>query len=158
MTDLSNDVAFMARAIKLAMRGWYTTRPNPRVGCVIVKDNAIVGEGYHARAGEPHAEINALAAAGRNARGGCAYVTLEPCSHVGKTPPCANALIEAGVKRAVVAMQDPNPLVSGQGIERMRQAGIEVAVNVLEDEAARLNPGFIKRMQTGMPYVRVKLA
>ena len=148
----------MARAIQLAKQGWYTTRPNPRVGCVIVKNGSVIGEGYHARAGEPHAEMHALAEAGERAQQATAYVTLEPCSHTGRTPPCANALIEADIKRVVVAMQDPNPRVAGQGIERLRQAGVEVTLDVLRSEASQLNPGFIKRMRSGLPYVRVKMA
>lgn len=152
------DSRMMARALQLAYKGLYTTEPNPRVGCVLVRDGEIVGEGWHARAGEGHAEVNALAQAGAQARGATAYVTLEPCSHTGKTPPCADALIEAGVARVVAAMQDPNPLVAGKGLARLRQAGLEVECGLQEAEARALNPGFIKRMQTGMPYVRVKLA
>ncbi len=153
-----DDHQFMARAIRLAKRGLYTTNPNPRVGCVLVKDDLVVGEGFHQRAGEPHAERNALAAAGDKAAGATAYVTLEPCCHHGKTPPCSNALIEAGVSRVVVAMQDPNPLVAGKGIQQLRAAGIEVEVGVLETESKTLNPGFIKRQLNGLPYVRCKLA
>lgn len=152
------DRAMMARALQLAHRGLYTTEPNPRVGCVLVRNGEIVGEGWHARAGEGHAEVNALALAGERARGATAYVTLEPCSHTGKTPPCADALLEAGVARVVAAMQDPNPLVSGRGLTRLREAGVDVQCGVLEAEARALNPGFIKRMQTGLPLVRVKLA
>jgi diaminohydroxyphosphoribosylaminopyrimidine deaminase/5-amino-6-(5-phosphoribosylamino)uracil reductase len=147
----------MLKAIALAERGLYTTMPNPRVGCVLVRDGQIIGEGYHQCAGEAHAEVNAITAAG-NALGATAYVTLEPCSHTGKTPPCCDALIEAKVAKVVVAMADPNPLVSGRGIDRLRQAGIEVEVGLLESEARQLNPGFIKRMQTDRPWVRVKLA
>ena len=152
------DSRMMARALQLAYKGLYTTEPNPRVGCVLVLEGEVVGEGWHVRAGEGHAEVNALAQAGSRARGATAYVTLEPCSHIGKTPPCAEALIEAGVARVVAAMQDPNPLVSGQGLARLREAGIEVECGLLEVEARALNPGFIKRMQTGMPFVRIKLA
>lgn len=152
------DSRMMARALQLAYKGLYTTEPNPRVGCVLVLEGEVVGEGWHVRAGEGHAEVNALARAGSRARGATAYVTLEPCSHIGKTPPCAEALIEAGVARVVAAMQDPNPLVSGQGLARLREAGIEVECGLLEVEARALNPGFIKRMQTGMPFVRIKLA
>lgn len=152
------DSRMMARALQLAYKGLYTTEPNPRVGCVLVRDGEIVGEGWHARAGEGHAEVNALAQAGERARGATAYVTLEPCSHTGKTPPCADALINAGVVRVVAAMQDPNPLVAGQGLARLQQAGIQVECGLQEDQARALNPGFIKRMQTGMPYVRIKLA
>ncbi|MEJ2321238.1 MAG: bifunctional diaminohydroxyphosphoribosylaminopyrimidine deaminase/5-amino-6-(5-phosphoribosylamino)uracil reductase RibD [Gammaproteobacteria bacterium] len=150
--------AWMARAIRLARRGLYTTDPNPRVGCVLVKDGRLVAEGWHRKAGEPHAERMALASAGADARGATAYVTLEPCCHHGRTPPCSDALIEAGVARVVVAMQDPNPLVAGQGVAQLREAGIEVIDGVLEAGAAALNPGFIKRMSQGMPYVRCKLA
>ena len=138
------DQHFMARALELARKGLYSTHPNPRVGCVIVRDGQIVGEGWHARAGEPHAEVHALRQAGDKARGATAYVTLEPCSHHGRTPPCADALVAAGVSRVVAAMQDPNPEVSGRG--------------VLEAEARSLNAGFIKRMEQGLPFVRVKLA
>jgi diaminohydroxyphosphoribosylaminopyrimidine deaminase/5-amino-6-(5-phosphoribosylamino)uracil reductase len=152
------DHLFMARALKLARKGLYSTHPNPRVGCVIVQDGRIVGEGWHARAGEPHAEVHALRQAGDKARGATAYVTLEPCSHHGRTPPCADALVAAGVSRVVAAMQDPNPQVAGSGLLRLAKAGIEVASGVLEDEARALNAGFIKRMEKGLPFVRVKLA
>ncbi|MGB3596545.1 MAG: bifunctional diaminohydroxyphosphoribosylaminopyrimidine deaminase/5-amino-6-(5-phosphoribosylamino)uracil reductase RibD [Pseudomonas neustonica] len=152
------DRQWMSRALTLAARGLYTTEPNPRVGCVLVKGEQVVGEGWHAQAGEGHAEVNALAQAGEQARGATAYVTLEPCSHVGKTPPCADALIAAGVSRVVAAMQDPNPLVAGNGLQRLRDAGIEVTCGLLEEQARELNPGFIKRMQLGLPWVRVKLA
>lgn len=152
------DHFFMARALRLARKGLYSTHPNPRVGCVIVRDGEIVGEGWHARAGEPHAEVHALRQAGDKARGATAYVTLEPCSHHGRTPPCADALVAAGVSRVVAAMQDPNPQVAGSGLLRLAQAGIEVASGVLEDEARALNAGFIKRMEKGLPFVRVKLA
>ncbi|GAC1034539.1 bifunctional diaminohydroxyphosphoribosylaminopyrimidine deaminase/5-amino-6-(5-phosphoribosylamino)uracil reductase RibD [Pseudomonas sp. No.21] len=153
-----NDQAFMARALELARKGLYSTHPNPRVGCVIVKDGRIVGEGWHARAGEPHAEVHALRQAGDKARGATAYVTLEPCSHHGRTPPCADALVNAGLARVVAAMQDPNPEVSGRGLLRLMQAGIAVQSGVLEAEARELNAGFIKRMEHGLPFVRVKLA
>ncbi len=152
------DRSWMSRALMLAERGLYTTEPNPRVGCVLVVDGEVVGEGWHVRAGEGHAEVNALAQAGERARGATAYVTLEPCSHFGKTPPCADALIKAGVARMVAAMQDPNPQVAGNGLQRLREAGIEVECGLLEDQARALNPGFIKRMQQGLPWVRVKLA
>lgn len=148
----------MARAIRLARQGLYTTDPNPRVGCVIVRDGERVGEGAHLKAGEPHAEVYALRAAGDNARGATAYVTLEPCSHHGKTPPCAEALVKAGVARVVCAMQDPNPLVAGRGLARLQTAGIETAFGLLETEARALNPGFISRMERGCPYTRLKLA
>lgn len=154
----ANDPAFMARALELARKGVYSTHPNPRVGCVIVADGQIVGEGWHARAGEPHAEIHALRQAGARARGATAYVTLEPCSHHGRTPPCADALVAAGVARVVAAMQDPNPQVAGRGLLRLAQAGIAVHSGVLEEEARALNVGFLKRMEHGLPFVRVKLA
>ncbi|KPB69176.1 Riboflavin biosynthesis protein RibD [Pseudomonas syringae pv. maculicola] len=152
------DVHYMARALELARKGLYSTHPNPRVGCVIVRDGQIVGEGWHARAGEPHAEVHALRQAGELARGATAYVTLEPCSHQGRTPPCADALVDAGLARVVAAMQDPNPEVSGRGLLRLMNAGIGVQCGVLESEARALNKGFLKRMETGRPYVRVKLA
>ena len=158
MTPEAADCHFMARAIELARRGWYTTMPNPRVGCVIVNNGAIVGEGWHERAGEAHAEVHALHAAGSSAKGGTAYVTLEPCSHFGRTPPCAEALKAAGVARVVVAMQDNNPAVSGGGITILRAAGIATSCGVLQEEARSLNEGFFKRMATGTPLVRAKLA
>ncbi|MZR63483.1 bifunctional diaminohydroxyphosphoribosylaminopyrimidine deaminase/5-amino-6-(5-phosphoribosylamino)uracil reductase RibD [Alcanivorax sp. DP30] len=148
----------MARALQLARRALYTTDPNPRVGCVLVRDGRIVGEGFHVRAGEPHAERNALAAAGGNARGATAYVTLEPCSHTGRTGPCADALLDAGVARVVAAMEDPNPQVAGQGLKRLAEAGIETASGLLEDEARALNPGFISRMTRQRPFIRIKIA
>ncbi|MET1078966.1 MAG: bifunctional diaminohydroxyphosphoribosylaminopyrimidine deaminase/5-amino-6-(5-phosphoribosylamino)uracil reductase RibD [Pseudomonas sp.] len=148
----------MARALELARKGLYSTHPNPRVGCVIVRDGRIVGEGWHARAGEPHAEVHALRQAGDKAAGATAYVTLEPCSHHGRTPPCADALIAARVSRVVVAMQDPNPQVAGRGLLRLMENGIAVHCGVLEGEARSLNAGFIKRMELGLPFVRVKLA
>ena len=148
----------MARALQLARRGRYTTDPNPRVGCVLVRDGEVVGEGWHRRAGEPHAERIALAAAGERARGATAYVTLEPCAHHGRTPPCSQGLIEAGVARVVAAMVDPNPLVAGRGLEQLRAAGVEVASGLLEADARALNPGFVKRMQGQGPWVRLKLA
>jgi diaminohydroxyphosphoribosylaminopyrimidine deaminase/5-amino-6-(5-phosphoribosylamino)uracil reductase len=152
------DAHYMARALELARKGVYTTHPNPRVGCVIVRDGQIVGEGWHERTGEPHAEPNALRAAGDKARGATVYVTLEPCSHHGRTPPCADALVSAGVARVVAGMQDPNPEVAGRGMQRLAQAGIEVLSGVLESQARALNPGFLKRMEHGLPFVRVKLA
>ena len=141
MTFEAADHAFMARAIRLAEKGLYSTRPNPRVGCVIVNSGDVIGEGFHIQAGGPHAEIHALRKAGASAQGSTVYVTLEPCSHHGRTPPCADALIEAGVQRVMVAMSDPNPEVAGQGLERLRAAGIEVNCGLLESEAAALNPG-----------------
>lgn len=146
----------MHRALSLAEKGLFTTDPNPRVGCVIVRDGTIIGEGWHERAGEPHAEVNALRAAGNRARGADAFVTLEPCSHTGRTPPCADALVAAGVRKVWVAQQDPNPQVSGQGLARLRQAGIEVESGLLATEAEALNPGFLKRMRSGKPWVRLK--
>ncbi len=153
-----SDRKWMARALQLAERGLYTTDPNPRVGCVLVKDDKSVGEGWHYRTGLPHAEKVALANAGKNARGSTAYVTLEPCCHHGRTPPCSDALIDAGVERVVVAMQDPNPLVAGRGLEQLRAAGIVIESGLLEEEAKTLNPGFILRMSAARPYVRCKLA
>jgi diaminohydroxyphosphoribosylaminopyrimidine deaminase/5-amino-6-(5-phosphoribosylamino)uracil reductase len=152
------DAHYMARALELARKGLYTTHPNPRVGCVIVRDGQIVGEGWHVRTGEPHAEVHALRAAGENARGATAYVTLEPCSHHGRTPPCADALVNAGVARVVAAMQDPNPEVAGRGMQRLAQAGIAIHSGVLEGQARAINQGFLKRMEQGLPFVRVKLA
>ncbi len=158
MTNLTNDCFWMSQALRLAERGFYTTRPNPRVGCVIVKANQLIAEGWHYRAGEAHAEVNALREAGDKARNATAYVTLEPCSHTGKTGPCANALISAGISRVVYAMQDPNPLVAGRGLQLLRDAGVAVEGPVLESSARDLNPGFIKRMEKKLPYVRCKLA
>ncbi len=158
MSFSAADHRFMARALRLAERGLYTTDPNPRVGCVIVRDGQVVGEGWHRRAGEPHAERNALAQAGSAARGATAYVTLEPCAHHGRTPPCALALVEAGVSRVVAAMQDPNPLVGGQGLAILRDAGVDATVGLLADAAEALNPGFLKRMRHRRPFVRCKLA
>jgi len=152
------DHSLMARALRLAENGLFTTSPNPRVGCVIVKAGVVVGEGWHRRAGEAHAEVHALRAAGEAARGATAYVTLEPCSHFGRTPPCADALIAAGVTRVVVAMQDPNPQVAGRGLARLQAAGISVDCGVLENEARELNIGFVSRMTHGRPWVRLKAA
>jgi diaminohydroxyphosphoribosylaminopyrimidine deaminase/5-amino-6-(5-phosphoribosylamino)uracil reductase len=148
----------MARALQLARRGLYSTDPNPRVGCVIVRDQAVVGEGWHERAGGPHAEIVALHAAGDRARGATVYVTLEPCSHHGRTPPCADALIAAGVSRVVAAMPDPDPRVATAGISRLREAGMAVEIGLMEAQAESLNPGFLSRMRRGRPWVRAKLA
>jgi len=152
------DHAHMAHALQLAARGLYTTSPNPRVGCVIVKDGRVVGEGWHQRAGTPHAEIHALKAAGEAARGATVYVTLEPCSHHGRTPPCAEALIQAGVARVVAAMRDPNPLVAGGGITMLTLAGIQAEIGLMEAETRALNPGFISRMTRQRPWVRLKTA
>ena len=151
------DHEFMAHALRLAKRGLFTTDPNPRVGCVIVKNGQIVGEGWHERAGEPHAEVHALNAAGNQAQGATAYVTLEPCCHQGRTPPCSEALIRAKLARVVIAMQDPHTRVDGGGIAQLREAGIQVDTGLLQVQAAALNPGFIKRMQRGRPFVRCKL-
>jgi len=182
------DHVFMAQALRLAERGMYTTTPNPRVGCVLVRDGIVLTEGWHEKAGQPHAEINALRSvgagpsqadvsppvggsepglrawgannfgAGMTAQGATAYVTLEPCSHHGRTPPCADALIAAGIARVVIAMTDPNPLVAGQGIARLRAAGISVECGLLETEARELNIGFVSRMTRGRPWLRLKIA
>ena len=154
----SADYEYMAQALCLAGKGLYTTSPNPRVGCAIVRDGKVVGAGWHERAGEAHAEIHALQQAGELARGATAYVTLEPCSHHGRTPPCAGALIQAGVGRVVVAMVDPNPLVAGKGLAQLRQAGIQTDLGLLEQEARELNIGFICRMTRGRPWLRLKIA
>lgn len=158
MSATADDFRWMARALELAARGLFTTTPNPRVGCVIVRDDQVVGEGWHVRAGEPHAEVHALAMAGEAARGATAYVTLEPCSHHGRTPPCADALVKAGVKRVVAALSDPNPLVAGRGLQRLRDAGIDTLAGVQEAEARELNIGFISRMTRGRPWLRLKVA
>ena len=152
------DYRWMARALTLARRGLYSADPNPRVGCVLVREGAIVGEGWHERAGEAHAEVIALAAAGRQARGATVYVTLEPCCHYGRTPPCTEALLHAGVARVVAAMRDPNPQVAGQGLAILREAGVAVDCGLLEAEARAINPGFIQRMTQDRPFVRLKLA
>lgn len=157
----AQDHRFMSRAIQLARQGIYTTDPNPRVGCVIVKDDQLIAEGFHQKAGEGHAEVNALRnanRAGRDVRGATAYVTLEPCSHFGRTPPCAQGLIDAGIKRVIAAMVDPNPEVAGRGLKMLQDAGIEVGSGLLEGEARTLNPGFLSRMERGRPFVRLKLA
>lgn len=156
--NATTHLSFMARAITLARKGQYTTHPNPRVGCVLVKEGQIIAEGYHQRAGGPHAEIVALRAAGEAAKGATAYVTLEPCSHTGRTPPCADALVRAGISIVVIAMQDPNPCVAGSGIARLKAAGIQVIYGVMEAQARALNPGFIRRMEHGLPFVRLKMA
>lgn len=148
----------MARALALAAQGLNTTTPNPRVGCVLVRDGHVVGEGWHRRAGEAHAEVHALQAAGSRAAGATAYVTLEPCSHFGRTPPCSDALIAAGVTRVVAALEDPNPLVAGRGLAKLRAAGIETAHGLLENEARELNIGFVSRMTRGRPWLRLKAA
>ena len=151
------DDLYMTKALQLARKGSYTTDPNPRVGCVLVSHDEIIAEGWHVKAGLDHAEIVALKQVA-NSQGATAYVTLEPCSHYGKTGPCCDALINAGIQRVVIAMQDPNPLVAGRGIKKMRDAGIQVDFGVLQQDAEALTPGFIKRMTTGLPYIRSKLA
>lgn len=158
MTFSAADHAAMARALQLAAHGLNTTSPNPRVGCVLARNGAIIAEGWHRCAGEAHAEVHALRQAGTAARGATAYVTLEPCSHFGRTPPCADALIEAGVARVVAAMEDPNPLVAGRGMARLRSAGIATAHGLLENEARELNIGFVSRMTRGRPWLRLKAA
>jgi diaminohydroxyphosphoribosylaminopyrimidine deaminase / 5-amino-6-(5-phosphoribosylamino)uracil reductase len=154
----TQDFEWMTQALRLAERGLYTTSPNPRVGCVIVKNGQLIGEGVHLKAGEPHAEVHALRQAGNHTKGATAYVTLEPCSHYGRTPPCAHALVEVGVSRVVIAMQDPNPLVAGKGIAYLQSHGIEVTSGLLQTQAQALNPGFILRMTQQRPYVRLKVA
>jgi diaminohydroxyphosphoribosylaminopyrimidine deaminase/5-amino-6-(5-phosphoribosylamino)uracil reductase len=154
----AQDRVHMARALELAARGLYTTDPNPRVGCVVVRDDRVIGEGWHVRAGEPHAEVLALRAAGPDARGATVYVTLEPCSHTGRTPPCADALIAAGVARVVCCSVDPNPRVAGAGIARLQAAGIAVSAGVSAAEARDLNVGFFSRFERGRPFIRLKLA
>ena len=154
----AKDRYFMMLAIEQAKRGLYTTRPNPAVGCVIVQADKVVGQGFHPKAGQPHAEVFALKDAGMQAMGATAYVTLEPCSHTGRTPPCALGLIEAGIKRVVIAGLDPNPQVAGRGVKLLEQAGIAVTVGVLTAQAEALNKGFLKAMRSQMPYVRLKIA
>lgn len=159
MTEFSAaDHAYMARALRLAEKGLFTTQPNPRVGCVIAHGEKNVGEGFHLRAGEPHAEVLALRATGERARGATAYVTLEPCAHFGKTPPCTDALIAAGVARVVAACQDPNPKVAGGGLAKLRAAGIAVETGLMHEAARELNRGFFSRIERGRPWLRVKLA
>ncbi len=152
------DHDFMEQALELAGRGLYTTTPNPRVGCVIVRDGTVVGTGWHEKAGMPHAEVLALKAAGARSRGGTLYVNLEPCSHHGRTPPCVDAIVEAGVKRVVAAIQDPNPKVAGAGFAKLRAAGIAVEQGLMEEEARELNIGFFARMTRGRPWMRMKIA
>lgn len=153
-----HDFHWMAHALRFASQGLFTTTPNPRVGCVIVKNNQMIGAGAHLKAGEPHAEVHALRQAGVQTEGADVYVTLEPCSHHGRTPPCVEAVIAANPRRVIIAMQDPNPLVAGRGVAALRAQGIEVVVGVMENEARALNPGFISRMTRGLPYVRSKIA
>lgn len=152
------DQAFMQLAIELAKQGRFTTTPNPNVGCVLVKNGEIIGKGFHFKAGQPHAEVMALREAGENAKGATAYVTLEPCAHFGRTPPCALGLINAGVSKVIAAMKDPNPQVAGKGLAMLAEAGIETAVGLLEQDAELLNKGFLHRMRTGRPFVQLKLA
>ncbi|MDX1568926.1 MAG: bifunctional diaminohydroxyphosphoribosylaminopyrimidine deaminase/5-amino-6-(5-phosphoribosylamino)uracil reductase RibD [Xanthomonadales bacterium] len=154
----SADHAWMSRTLRLAERGLYSTDPNPRVGCVLVRDGELVGQGWHVRAGGPHAEIEALAEAGDRARGATAYVSLEPCCHHGRTGPCAEALIEAGVSRVVAALEDPFPEVAGRGLARLREAGIATTLGLLAEQAEELNVGFLSRIRRGRPFLRVKLA
>ena len=154
----AQDCYFMTLAIEQAKHGQYTTRPNPAVGCVIVQAEEVVGRGFHPQVGQPHAEVFALADAGTKTTGATAYVTLEPCSHTGRTPPCALALINAGIKRVVIAGLDPNPQVAGRGVSLLEQAGIDVTVGILTEQAEALNRGFLKAMRTQMPYVRLKIA
>lgn len=152
------DHRHMARAMQLAARGLYTAAPNPRVGCVLVRDGRVVGEGFHQYAGQAHAEVNALDAAGTQARGATAYVTLEPCRHTGRTGPCSDALLRAGVRRVVAAMTDPNPRVGGRGLEQLSAAGVSVQCGLMQQQARELNAGFLARMHCGRPFVRVKIA
>ena len=156
--SIQPDQLWMQRAIELARLGQYSTKPNPNVGCVIVKDGQLVGEGFHPKAGQPHAEVFAMRQAGEQAKGATAYVTLEPCAHYGRTPPCAKGLVEAGIAKVIVACPDPNPLVAGKGVQILKDAGIDVSVGICEQEAEKLNLGFLKTMATGMPYVRLKVA
>jgi diaminohydroxyphosphoribosylaminopyrimidine deaminase/5-amino-6-(5-phosphoribosylamino)uracil reductase len=158
MQSTLNDEYWMAKALRLAEKGQRTTTPNPNVGCVIVKDGKLIGSGFHKKAGTPHAEVYALAEAGNNAEGATAYVTLEPCAHFGKTPPCAEALVNAKVARVVCAMKDPNPLVAGKGLSILERAGISTRSGVLESQAEQVNRGFLKRMRTGQPWVVLKMA
>lgn len=159
----ASDYQYMSRALQLARRGLYSTDPNPRVGCVIVKDDIVLSEGWHQKAGQPHAEIEALKNAiennaSENISGATCYVTLEPCAHHGRTSPCTVSLIKAGIRKVVAATIDPNPLVAGKGLQQLKEAGIETASGLLEAQAVELNPGFIMRMQQGRPFVRCKLA
>lgn len=157
-STLATDEAFMDRALALASRGLFSTSPNPRVGCVLVKDGQIIGEGWHERAGGHHAEVMAIQQAGQEAKGATAYVTLEPCNHHGRTPPCTQALINAGITRVVVATEDPDPRTAGQGVVALRQAGLSVDVGLHHDEATELNIGFMQRHRMQRPWVRLKLA
>jgi len=158
MRDEYSDRHFMMSAIRIAAKGAGRTSPNPMVGALIVKDGVVLGQGYHKRAGEPHAEINAINASGAKARGAELYINLEPCSHFGRTPPCADSVITSGIARVVIAMKDPNPKVAGRGIEKLKRAGIEVEVGILEEKAKKLNEVFIKHVTTGLPFVTMKAA
>jgi diaminohydroxyphosphoribosylaminopyrimidine deaminase / 5-amino-6-(5-phosphoribosylamino)uracil reductase len=158
MMYTASDHIFMTRALQLAEQGMFSTMPNPRVGCVIAKDGIVVGEGAHLKAGEPHAEVYALQQAGAKAVGATVYVTLEPCSHHGRTPPCAEALVKAKVSKVIVAMQDPNPLVAGQGLAHLQSNGIQTSAGLMQKQAEALNPGFISRMSNNLPFVRSKIA
>ncbi len=158
MSFSAQDHLLMSRALQLAEQGLYSARPNPRVGCVIVKDGQIVGEGAHLKAGEPHAEVFALRQAGDLAKGATVYVTLEPCNHTGRTPPCTQALLEARVSKVIAAMQDPNPLVAGNGLAHLQAHGINVDSGLMQSQAEALNPGFIARMTRNTPYIRSKIA
>ncbi|URJ25301.1 bifunctional diaminohydroxyphosphoribosylaminopyrimidine deaminase/5-amino-6-(5-phosphoribosylamino)uracil reductase RibD [Candidatus Blochmannia ocreatus (nom. nud.)] len=157
-TTKARDKIYLTRAFQLAWKGRFTTTPNPNVGCVIVRNNKIVGEGYHIKAGEAHAEIHALRVAGNLSQGATAYVTLEPCSHYGRTPPCTTALINAGIKRVVIAMLDPNFCSKGRGLHLLQQAGIQVEHSLMLSEAESINKGFLKRVRTGLPWIKLKLA
>ena len=152
------DHLYMTRALQLAEQGLYTAMPNPRVGCVIVKEGKIIGEGAHLKAGEPHAEIFAILQAGVQTEGATAYITLEPCSHTGRTPPCSQAIVDAGIAKVIIAMQDPNPLVAGSGLAHLQSHNIEVASGLMQAQAEALNPGFISRMTRQLPFVRSKIA
>ncbi len=158
MAFTSQDHLFMSRALQLAEQGLFTTKPNPRVGCVIVKDGKVIGEGTHLKAGEPHAEVLALRQARELAKGATAYITLEPCNHIGRTAPCSQTLVKAGITKVIAAMQDPNPLVAGSGLAHLQTHGVEVASGLMQAQAEALNPGFIARMTRNMPYVRSKIA
>lgn len=158
MSNLTQDRIFMERALELSLKAAGRTSPNPLVGCVIVKNGQIVGEGYHAKAGTPHAEVHALRAAGGEARGADVYVTLEPCSHFGRTPPCADALIEAGVKRVVMALTDPNPLISGEGAKKLQESGIAVEIGLLAEKALKINEAFFKAITKKTPFILYKSA
>ncbi|XBC44254.1 MAG: bifunctional diaminohydroxyphosphoribosylaminopyrimidine deaminase/5-amino-6-(5-phosphoribosylamino)uracil reductase RibD [Buchnera aphidicola (Schlechtendalia peitan)] len=153
-----NDIFYMKKAIKVAKKGIFTTSPNPNVGCIIVKHNVIIGIGWHKKTGGAHAEIHALRQAGKKSKGATAYVTLEPCSHFGKTPPCCIALIQSGISRVVISVLDPNPKISGKGVEWLKKEGISVKVGVISEESENINKGFFQRMRIGIPWIQLKLA